>query len=68
MNDYAKAAELYRQSIGKPGVDSNVANMHLGIALARSGDKAGATAAFNAVSGNLSPIAKYWLIYVQQQA
>jgi len=66
MSDYAKAAELYRQSIGKPGVDSNVANMHLGIALARSGDKAGATTAFNAVSGNLSGIAKYWLIYVQQ--
>jgi hypothetical protein len=54
--------------MGKPGVDSSVANMHLGMALARSGDKAGATAAFNAVSGNLSGIAKYWLIYVQQQA
>jgi Flp pilus assembly protein TadD len=65
---YAKAVELYRQAMGKPGVDSSVANMHLGMALARSGDKAGATAAFNAVSGNLSGIAKYWLIYVQQQA
>ena len=66
MNDYAKAAELYRQAIGKPGVDPNVANMHLGIALARSGDKAGATTAFNAVTGNLAGIAKYWLIYVKQ--
>ncbi|HUP68169.1 MAG TPA: tetratricopeptide repeat protein, partial [Sphingomicrobium sp.] len=68
LGQYAKAVELYRQSMGKPGVDSSLANMHLGMALARSGDKAGATAAFNAVSGNLSGIAKYWLIYVQQQA
>jgi tetratricopeptide (TPR) repeat protein len=66
MANYSKAAELYRQSIGKPGVDSSVANMHLGMALAQTGDKAGATAAFNAVSGNLAGIAKYWLIYVQQ--
>jgi tetratricopeptide (TPR) repeat protein len=68
MGKYAKAAELYRQSIGKAGVDANVANMHLGMALAQSGDKAGATAAFNAVTGSLSEVAKYWLIYVQQRA
>lgn len=67
MGNYAKAAELYHQSMGKAGVDSNVANMHLGMALAQSGDKAGATAAFNAVSGPLADIAKYWLIYVQQR-
>ena len=66
MGEYAKAAELYRQSVSKAGVDSSIANMHLGMALAQSGDKAGATAAFNAVSGPLSGIAKYWLIYVQQ--
>jgi tetratricopeptide (TPR) repeat protein len=66
MGNYSKAAELYRQAMGKPGIDSSLANMHLGMALAQSGDKAGATAAFNAVSGNLAGIAKYWLIYVQQ--
>jgi tetratricopeptide (TPR) repeat protein len=68
MGNYAKAAELYRQAIGKAGVDPSIANMHLGMALAQTGDKAGATAAFNAVSGNLAEIAKYWLIYVQQRA
>jgi tetratricopeptide (TPR) repeat protein len=68
MGNYAKAAELYRQAIGKAGVDSSVANMHLGMALAQTGDKAGATAAFNAVSGSLAEVAKYWLIYVQQRA
>lgn len=67
MGDYAKAADLYRQSMGKPGVDPAVANLHLGMALARSGDKAGATAAFNAVTGPRADVAKYWLIYVNQK-
>jgi len=66
MGDYAKAAELYRQSMGKPGVDPAVANLHLGMALARSGDKAGATAAFNAVTGPRADVAKYWLLYVNK--
>jgi tetratricopeptide (TPR) repeat protein len=64
---YAKAVELYRKAMGKPGVDPSLANLHLGMGLARVGDKAGATTAFNAVSGDLSQIAKYWLIYVQQK-
>jgi tetratricopeptide (TPR) repeat protein len=64
---YAKAIELYRKAMGKPGVDPSLANLHLGMGLARVGDKAGATTAFNAVSGDLSQIAKYWLIYVQQK-
>jgi tetratricopeptide (TPR) repeat protein len=66
MGDYAKAAELYRQSMGKAGVDASTANLHLGMALARSGDKAGATAAFNAVTGPRADVAKYWLIYVNK--
>ena len=68
MGDFAKAAELYRQSLGKPGVDANVANLHLGMALARAGDKAGATTAFNAVTGTRADIAKYWLMYRQAKA
>lgn len=65
--NYAKAADLYRQALAK-GVDKNLANLRIGEALARSGDKAGATAAFNSVSGPLSDIAKFWLIYVQHSA
>jgi hypothetical protein len=38
------------------------------MALARAGDKAGATAAFNAVSGPRADIAKFWLAYLQQHA
>ena len=36
-----------------------------GTALAAAGDKAGATAAFNAVSGPRKGIAQYWLLYLQ---
>ena len=66
MGNYNKAAEIYRQTMGKEGVDTDVANMHLGAALARAGDKAGATAAFNAVKGPRADIAKLWLTYLQQ--
>ena len=68
MGDYAKAVDLYRMSIGKPGVDKEVANLHIGMALARAGDKAGATAALNAVTGPRADIAKFWLTYVNQKA
>jgi tetratricopeptide (TPR) repeat protein len=68
MGNYSKAADIYRQVLTKPGVDKDLANLHLGMALARAGDKAGATAAFNAVSGPRADIAKFWLVYVQQHA
>ena len=67
LGQYAKAATFYREAAGKADVDANVANLHLGMALARSGDKAGAAAAFNAVTGPRSEIAKYWLLYVQSR-
>ena len=66
MGNYAKAAETYRQVLTKPDADKEVTNLHLGFALARAGDKAGATAALNAVTGPRADIAKYWLLYVQQ--
>lgn len=62
--EFAKAAEVYRAALKRPGVDANLANLHLGMALARAGDKAGATAALNAVTGTRAEIAKYWLTYV----
>jgi hypothetical protein len=65
MGQYAKAADLYRQAVTKGGTDADVANLHLGMALARSGDKAGATAALSAVKGARADIAKYWLLYLQ---
>ncbi|MEO6198962.1 MAG: tetratricopeptide repeat protein [Sphingomicrobium sp.] len=62
--EYARAATLYRSAVAAGG-DTGLANLHLGMALARSGDKAGAAAALNAVSGEYAPIAKYWLVLVQ---
>jgi hypothetical protein len=38
------------------------------MALARAGDKAGATAALNAVAGAQANIAKYWLIWLSSRA
>lgn len=68
MGEYSKAAEVYREVLTKAGADKDVANLHLGMSLARAGDKAGATAALNAVGGSRADIAKYWLVYVQQRA
>jgi tetratricopeptide (TPR) repeat protein len=65
--NYAKAAALYKEALSK-GADANLTNLRLGEALARSGDKAGAAAALNAVSGPQADIAKLWLLYAQRQA
>ena len=67
--DYAKAADLYRLALSKGGVDTARTNTRLGIALAMSGDKAGADAAFKAVSGEpRADLASYWMIWVNQKA
>lgn len=66
--DYAKAAAAYRADVAKGGAAADVANLRLGIALARSGDKAGATAALNAVKGQRASIAQMWLLYLQSAA
>jgi hypothetical protein len=66
QNNYAKAIELYRAALGKGGVDANEVNTRLGIALAKSGDKAGAQAAFGAVTGNpRAGIAALWTTWTQ---
>lgn len=65
IGNYARSAELYRSALGAGG-DAGLANLHLGMALARAGDKAGAIAALSAVTGEYAGIAKYWLLWVQQ--
>jgi hypothetical protein len=64
--DYAKAAALYRTALSKGGadVDTGLVNMHLGIALALSGDKAGAEIAFKAVTGPRAGVAQMWLAWL----
>ena len=64
--DYTKAAELYRAALTKTGADQAQINLRLGMALAMSGDKAGAKAALAAVTGPKAEIAKYWAAYVDR--
>ena len=62
--DYAKAATMIRAAQGKAGVDAQLANLRLGMALAASGDKAGAKAALELVTGSQGDVARYWLTYL----
>ena len=64
----AKAIELYRLALQKGGVNTDEVNTRLGIALARSGDKAGAKAAFALVTGApRSGIANLWVSWLDSQ-
>lgn len=68
VGQFAQAADVYRGALGKSGADASLINLHLGAALAQQGDKAGATAALNAVTGPNADIAKLWLAYVATRA
>jgi len=65
---YAQATALYRVALQKGGVDVPAVNTHIGIALALSGDKAGAQQAFAQVTGPRAAIAKFWTIWLSQPA
>jgi len=62
--DYAKAVDLYKVALAKGGVDAGTVNLHMGWALALSGDTAGAKTAFQAVTGVRKPIADFWLVHL----
>ena len=66
QDSYPEAAELYRLALQKGGVNNDEVNTRLGIALARSGDKAGAQAAFGAVTptGPRAEIAQLWTTWL----
>jgi tetratricopeptide (TPR) repeat protein len=66
--EYAQAAGLYRDALQKGGVDVPTVATHLGIALALSGDKAGAQQAFAQVTGPRAMLAKFWTIWLGQKA
>jgi hypothetical protein len=65
--DYAKAVDLYRVALQKGGVDANLVNTRLGIALAAAGQRAEAETAFRAVTGTRAPLANLWLNWLGQQ-
>ncbi|MBP8234641.1 MAG: hypothetical protein KAY22_20300 [Rhizorhabdus sp.] len=68
--DFAKAAEIYKVALTKPGADAAQANYRLGLALAQAGDKAGAKAAFDAAgaTGNYGVLAQYAKVWVDHPA
>ena len=68
LSQFPQAAEQYRLALAKGGVDQGKANARLGIALARSGDLAGAKAALAQVSGNWANVAGFWSVWVDQQS
>lgn len=63
LGDYAKAVETYKQAQTK-GADANLVKERVGVALAASGDKAGATTAFKSVTGPRAGVAQFWLLYL----
>ena len=65
--DYGKAAELYRLAAEKGSVDTDLARLRLGIALALQGKGAEADAAFKSVSGTRADLAKLWSLWVSQR-
>lgn len=67
-DEYVKAAAMYRLALQKGGVDAAQVNTRLGIALAESGDHAGAKQAFAAVTGPRASLARLWTIYVDQKS
>lgn len=67
--DYAKAAELYKLALQKGSVDAGEVNTRLGIALAMSGDMAGAKSAFEQVTtGTRKEIAQFWLLWLSKKS
>ena len=53
---------------GMSGADVATANLRLGMALAMSGDKAGAETALKAVTGPKASLAQFWLAYANSRA
>lgn len=65
--DYDKAIEFYKLALQKGGVDANVVNTRLGIALALAGRNAEAEAAFKALTGPRAEFAPLWLGWLAQR-
>jgi hypothetical protein len=60
---YAQAEALYALALTKPGVETPLAKLRLGMAQLGQGKTAEAQANFAAVEGKLAPIARLWLAY-----
>ena len=61
---YPQAIDLYKVALQKGGADAGTVNLHMGWAMALSGDAAGAKTAFAAVTGVRKTLADYWMIHL----
>ena len=68
LGQYPQAAAHYRLALLKGGVETERVNSRLGIALARSGDLAGAQTLLGQSSGEWANVARFWNVWVDQQA
>lgn len=66
--DYQKAVSMYEAAMAKGGIDTARAQMGKGIALAGQKDWAGAKQAFSSVTGPRQSVAKFWNLWIDQQA
>ncbi|PSJ37250.1 tetratricopeptide repeat protein [Allosphingosinicella deserti] len=68
FGEYGVAADLYRTALQKGGIDPNVGNTRLGIALALAGNRPEADTAFQTVSGTRGDLAALWRVWLAQRA
>ncbi|MGZ8306819.1 MAG: hypothetical protein ACXWU6_09530 [Allosphingosinicella sp.] len=62
--EHAKAIALYRAALTKGGVDANLVNTRLAMALLASGDRPGAETAFKALTGPRQNLGAFWLAWL----
>ncbi len=62
--EHGKAIALYRAALTKGGVDSNLVNTRLAMALLASGDRAGAETAFRSLTGPRQNLGAFWLAWM----
>jgi tetratricopeptide (TPR) repeat protein len=62
--EHSKAIALYRAALTKGGVDSNLVNTRLAMALLASGDRAGAETAFRSLTGPRQNLGAFWLAWL----
>lgn len=62
--EHAKAIALYRAALSKGGVDANLVNTRIAMALLASGDRAGAEAAFKSLTGARGDLGAFWVAWL----
>lgn len=62
--EHNKAIALYRAALAKGGVDANLVNTRLAMAMLASGDRPGAEAAFRSLTGPRQNLGAFWLAWL----